>query len=252
MRRTRAIPVLLLHQGGIYKTTKFKSLVYIGDPINAIRLFNDMMVDEIIILDIDASKSCSAPNYELISHLSSEAFMPFAYGGGINTVDHARRILQCGVEKVILNHAIQLSKDLISDCAERFGSQSVVASIDYKKKLFGGYVHYDHVAGKRLNMSVVDAAIAFEKAGAGEIMINSVDRDGTMSGLDCETIHQVAQAVQVPVIACGGAGIIEHLKEAAKNGASAIAAGSMFVFHGKQRGVLINYPNETKLRRYIK
>lgn len=252
MRRTRIIPVLLIYRDGVYKTRKFKNPVYIGDPINAIRLFNDLEVDEIIVLDIEASKQEKAPDYKMIEELTSEAFMPFAYGGGIKTVDHARKILQCGIEKVVLNHAIQNSGNLITKCSQQFGSQSVVASIDYKKKMFGGNNHYDHVSKKTLKTSVVDAALTAEQAGAGEILINSIDRDGLMTGLDVETIQSVSNVVNVPLVACGGAGNLEHLQEAAQMGASAIAAGSMFVFHGKQRGVLINYPKEANLRQYIK
>lgn len=251
MRRTRVIPVLLIHQGGVYKTKGFTHPVYIGDPINTIRLFNDLEVDEIVVLDIDATKKNNSPNFEMIEELASEAFMPFAYGGGIKSIDQARVILQCGIEKVVLNHAIQNNYDLITECADQFGSQSVVASIDYTKRIFGGNVHFDHVSNKPLKTNIVNAAIASEQAGAGEILINSVDLDGLMTGLDIETIKEVSDSVNIPFIVCGGAGNLDHLKDAEQAGASAIAAGSMFIFHGKQRGVLINYPKEANLRKYL-
>lgn len=251
MRRTRLIPVLLIHQGGVYKTSKFKSPVYIGDPINTIRLFNDMEVDEIVVLDIDASKDNREPNYEMFEELASEAFMPVGYGGGIKSVEQAKRILNSGVEKVIINHAAQSSGELIAECASRFGSQSVMASIDYAKKLLGGWKQYDHVTGKLLMLSPLDAAENAEKMGAGEVLLSCVDRDGCMQGLDVELIQEASRRLEIPIVACGGAGTLEHLQQAEAAGASAIAGGSMFVFRGKQRGILISYPNEAQLRQYL-
>ena len=177
------IPVLLIHKGGIYKTIKFNDPIYIGDPINAIRLFNDLGVDEICILDIDASKKNISPNYDIIEDMASEAFMPCSYGGGIKTIEQANSLLQLGIEKIVFNHAVQTSHNLIKQCAEYFGSQSVVVSIDYKKKIFNGNICFDHVKNKTLKISISNAAIAAENAGAGEIIINSVDRDGLMNGL---------------------------------------------------------------------
>ena len=246
------IPVLLIHNGGVYKTNKFKNPVYIGDPINAIRLFNDLEVDEICILNVDASKLNTALNYDVIEDMANEAFMPFSYGGGVKTVDQANQLLKLGIEKIVINHAVQNNNRLIGECAERFGSQSVVVSIDYKKKIFNGNVLYDHVRKKTLQINVVDAAVEAEKSGAGEIIVNSVDRDGLMCGMDVDLIKSVSDVVDIPIVACGGAGNIEHIQKAEESGASAIAAGSMFVFHGRQRGVLINYPKETELQEYLK
>jgi len=251
MRSTRLIPLILIHNGSVVKSIRFTNYVYVGDPINTIRLFNDLEVDEIIVLDIDASKSNKKPDLKTIENLTSEAFMPFAYGGGITSVALAEEILQCGVEKIVLNHAIQNSLSLIAECAERFGSQSVVASIDYKKKIFGGYACYDHVSEKILINSVEQSAISCSDYGAGEIMINSVDRDGMMNGFDAITIQSIAQSIDVPLIALGGAGNLEHVKSAEIAGASAIAAGSIFLFHGKQRGILVSYPKENILRKYL-
>jgi imidazole glycerol-phosphate synthase subunit HisF len=252
VRYTRVIPVLLIHNGGVYKTNKFKSPVYIGDPINAIRLFNDLEVDEICVLNIDASKLNTTLNYDFIEDMANEAFMPFSYGGGVKTVDQANQLLKLGIEKIVINHAVQNNNKLISECAEKFGSQSIVVSIDYRKKLFNGNVLYDHVRKKTLQTNVVDAALMAEKSGAGEIIVNSVDRDGLMSGMDVDLIKSVADVVDIPIVACGGAGNIEHMQKAEEAGASAIAAGSMFIFHGRQNGVLINYPKEEQLSTYLK
>jgi cyclase len=251
MRRTRLIPVLLIHRGGVYKTTKFKNAVYIGDPINTIRLFNDMEVDEITVLDIDASKERREPNYELLEELASEAFMPLGYGGGIRTVEQAKRILNSGVEKIIINHAAQSSVELIPECASRFGSQSVMVSIDYVRKLLSGRRQFDHVTGKLLRLSPIDAAEIAEKMGAGEVLLNCVDRDGCMQGLDVELIQEASPRLEIPIVICGGAGTLAHLHQAETAGVNAIAGGSMFVFRGKQRGILINYPNEAQLRQYL-
>lgn len=251
MRRTRVIPVLLIHKQGVYKTSKFKRPVYIGDPMNTIRLFNDMEVDEIVVLDIDASKENREPNYEMVEELAAEAFMPVGYGGGIRSVQQAKRILNSGVEKIVINHAARSHAELIAECARRFGSQSVVASIDYAKKLLAGRRQYDHVSGELLQCSPLEAAELAQAAGAGELLLNCVDLDGSMQGLDVDLIHEASKRLEVPIVACGGAGTLEHLQQAEAAGASAIAGGSMFVFRGKQRGILINYPTEAQLRQFL-
>ena len=252
MRYTRVIPVLLIHLGGVYKTNRFKNPVYIGDPINAIRLFNDLGVDEICILDIDASKNNISPNYDAIEDMASEAFMPCSYGGGIKTIEQANSLLQLGIEKIVFNHAVQKNHELVNQCALHFGSQSVVVSINYKRNFFNSNLCFDHVKNNTFKISISNAAMAAEEAGAGEIIINSVDRDGLMCGLDVSTIKEVSALVDIPLVACGGAGSIEHIQAAAQAGANAVAAGSMFIFHGKQNGVLINYPNEEQLQKYLK
>jgi imidazole glycerol-phosphate synthase subunit HisF len=251
MRTTRVIPILLIHLGGVYKTTAFSNPKYIGDPINTIRLFNDLEVDEVVVLDIDATKLGGTPNVDMIKEIASEAFMPFTYGGGIKTARQVRDILKCGVEKVVINHAIQYSQKLISECASYFGSQCIVASIDYKKKLFKGVLQYDYLTGRTLDCNPVDASVQCEAAGAGELLVNSVDREGSMEGLDNEMVNQITNAVNIPVIISGGAGKLDNLKSARNAGASAIAAGSMFVYHGKQKGVLVNYPTENQLKKYL-
>ena len=251
MRRTRVIPVLLIHKGGIYKTINFKNATYIGDPINAIRIFNDMEVDEIAVIDIDASKEGREPNYKFIQELATEAFMPFAYGGGIRSLIQAKKIFQSGVEKIIINSSARTDPEFIRLLSKTFGSQSIVVCIDYVKKILTGYRLYDHVASKSISTNLLDAAILYTHDGAGEILLNSVDRDGTLNGLDIDAITMVSSHVELPIIACGGAANLEHMQAAEIAGASAIAAGSMFIFHGRQKGILINYPSEKDLRNYL-
>ena len=251
MRTFRLIPVLLIHNLGVYKTKKFKRPIYIGDPINTVRLFNDLEVDEIIILDIDASKNKTEPNFDFIEELASEAFMPFAYGGGIQTVDQAQKIIQLGAEKIVLNHQAHKNNSLISDCAKKFGSQSIVGSIDYKKKIFSEEMLYDHVSEKILNKTLIDSVLESQKAGAGELMITSVERDGQMEGMDISIIKKVSSLLSIPLISCGGIGSLIHIKKAHQAGAEALAAGSFFVFYGKQNGILINYPKETELEKVL-
>lgn len=251
MRSVRLIPVLLIHRNGVYKSINFNNYRYIGDPINTIRIFNDLEVDEICILDIDASKNSKSPNYELLEDLTSEAFMPFSYGGGIQTTDQAKNIFNLGIEKIIVNYAIQRNLNLIEECSNKFGSQSIIASIDYKKNFFNKKFCYDHVSKKKLNINIKDFVVLVEKAGAGEILLNSVDRDGLMNGMDTDLIQELSLITNVPIIACGGAGNLEHVKKASVAGANAIAGGSMFVYHGNQKGILINYPSKDQLQNYL-
>lgn len=247
MRRTRVIPVLLIHNEGVYKTKKFKDLRYIGDPINAIRLFNDLNADEIIILDINASKSGNSPNLNIIEDIASEAFMPVSYGGGINNKILAGKILRLGVEKIIINNAAQQNESIIKECIDSFGASSVTVCIDYKENYSGMHQLFKHVNSIVTDLSLVDAVIRAEKLGVGEIMINSVDRDGIMEGLDIKNIKKIASTIDVPLVVCGGARTIEDIREASEAGADAIAAGSMFVYLGKLKGVMINYPSDEEL-----
>ncbi len=243
--------MLLLHKGGLYKTKQFKTPQYIGDPINAIKIFNDLGVDEVVILDIDATKEQRGPNYCQLSDIASEAFMPLSYGGGIKSIEDSDKILKIGFEKIVLNSVLKTNLDFARCCADAYGSQSVVASVDYGKRLFYGLREYSYLSKKYSRKEVVSCCVEFEKVGVGEILLTNVDRDGLMTGLDLETIKRVAEVVKIPIIACGGAGKLEHLQAAQKSGASAVAAGSMFVYHGNQRGVLINYPPESELNQYL-
>lgn len=244
-RRIRVIPVLLLRGHGLVKTRRFKDPVYVGDPVNAVRIFSEKEVDEIVILDIDASREGREPNYALVAEIAGECFMPMAYGGGVRTLEQVRKLIRSGVEKVVVNSALAESTRLLTEAADVFGSQAIVAGIDVRRALFGGYSVVVKSASVQTRLALDEHAKQVEAAGAGEIFVNSVDRDGMMAGYDLDLIRRVTSAVSVPVVACGGAGTVEHLVEAVRSaGASAVSAGSMFVFHGKHRAVLINYPKE--------
>ena len=248
MLQSRAIPCLLLKDRGFVKTVRFQNPVYLGDPINIVRLFNDKEADELIVLDITATIKRRPPQYDVIATLTSECFMPLCYGGGVQTIEHMRTLFSLGIEKVSVNTAFIQDPELISRAADVFGSQAVVASIDVKSDWFGGNRVY--TAGGRKNTGLDPTALAkdFERRGVGEILLNSVDRDGSMTGYDLDLIHEVSSAVNVPVIACGGAGTTKDLPAAIAAGASAAAAGSLFVYQGPHRAVLINYPSGQELR----
>jgi cyclase len=245
MLRTRVIPCLLLKGNGLVKTIKFKNPTYIGDPINAIKIFNDKEVDELVFLDITASKEKKGPNFKLISEITTECFMPLGYGGGITTIEQIEKLFNLGVEKVILNSITHTQPELIKKATDIFGSQSIVASIDVKKHwLTKKQAVYSLSGEQSTGYSPIDYAKKMEDAGFGEIIINSIDQDGTMSGYDLALIEAVSKSVKVPVVALGGAGSIDDLLLAKKAGASAVAAGSLFVFQKAHRAVLITYPGE--------
>lgn len=245
MLASRIIPCLLLQNQGLVKTVKFKNPKYVGDPTNAIKIFNEKEVDELIFLDITATRENRQPPFKLISEIATECFMPFCYGGGINSLEDMQAIFSLGVEKVAINTQAILRPSLVKQASKQFGSQSIVISIDVKKDLFGTYKVFSHLRGKVLKIDPVEFALQMEDMGAGELLVNSADRDGTMEGYDIELIKKLTVAVNIPVVACGGAGSIEHFRDAIYiGGASAVAAGSMFVFYGKYRAVLINYPSQ--------
>jgi len=252
MLKVRVIPCLLLKNEGLVKSVKFKKTTYIGDPINAVKIFNDKEVDELLFIDIEATKQGREPNYELISRISCEAFMPFGYGGGITSVDQVKKLARLGVEKVSINACARKNPDIITQAADVAGSSSVVASIDVKKDLLGRYRVFDYSQQKTTSEDPVEFAQLMEHKGAGEIFLNSVDRDGTFSGYDTELIKRVSQAVTVPVVAMGGAGNIHDFAAAVQNGASAVAAGSFFIFYGPHRAVLITYPEKKALKEIFK
>lgn len=249
MLRTRIIPVLLIRNKGLVKTVKFNKGKYIGDPINAVKIFNDKEVDELVLLDIDAGKEKRKPDFDAIQDIASEAFMPLAYGGGITTLDDVKTLFQIGIEKVIINSAALTNLSLITDAAAIFGDQSIVVCIDIAKNFWGKYQIHTHTEQKHGYTDVVEYVKAAEKAGAGEIIINSVDLDGMMTGYDLKLIEKVSQSISVPLVACGGAGTITDLKKGFDAGASALAAGSLFVYHGPHRAVLINFPTQTQLKK---
>lgn len=252
MLRIRVIPCLLLKDDGLVKTIKYKDPKYVGDPINAIKIFNDKEVDELMLLDITASVEGRGPNFEAIRDVASECFMPLAYGGGIRTLEDIRAILAAGVEKVVLNTAALENPRLIAEAAAEFGAQAIVASIDVKKKLFGGYEVMGSRATRKSGLDPVTYAKRVTELGAGEILLSAVDRDGTQQGYDLDLVKQVVDAVDVPVIAVGGAGTVEDFARVCKtSGAAAVAAGSLFVFTGKHRAVLITYPSRDVLVRTL-
>lgn len=251
MLRPRIFPCLLLKDKGLVKTVQFKNATYLGDPINAVRIFNTKQVDELIFLDITATKENRTPNIEFIKKISEECLMPFTVGGGIKTVEDIRLLLNAGAEKVAVNTAAILNPQLVTDAARLFGSQAIVVSIDVKKN-FNQYRVYIQGGQKAMPFDPVQCAIKMEESGAGEIFLNAIDRDGTMRGYDLDLIKKVTQAVKIPVIACGGCGKLEDLKQAVKEaGASAAVAGSFFVFHGNRRAVLINFPSKEELEKIL-
>ena len=248
MRRVRVIPVLLIQNGGLVKSIKFKNHQYVGDPINAVKIFNEKEVDEIAIIDISATKEKRKPNIDQIRDIAGEAFMPLSYGGGITTIEEVKELLYQGCEKVILNSSALDNLDLIKKIANQFGSQSVVVSIDVKKDWFGKYRLYRNNGTKKTDLNVVLFAKKVEQAGAGEILLNSIDNDGTYNGYDIALTKLVAEAVEIPVVAIGGASKVSDFVEVTSKGeASAVGAGSMFVFQRPHQAVLITYPSQEEL-----
>lgn len=240
----RYIPVLLLKDGGLYKTRKFEKETYLGDPINTIKIFNDKLVDELVFLDIAAARRKTAPNIQVLKEIAGECFMPLAYGGGLTSVEQVREVLAIGFEKVVINSAAWTEPAFVPALAQYFGCSTIVGSIDVKRNWLGVEKVFIHGGTEAISMDVVSWARELERRGVGEIMINSIDRDGEMIGYDHDLIRKVAQAVSVPVIAVGGARNVVDLKSViADANASAAAAGSMFVFQGKHRAVLISYPS---------
>jgi len=250
MLRYRIIPTLLLHDKGLYKTVKYsiKKGKYVGDPINAIKIFNDKGVDELIFLDIDASKEKRGPDFNMLKNIASECFMPVGYGGGITTMEQIKQIFQIGIEKVILNSVLLEDLSLLKNASKDFGAQSIVAAVDIKKNLFGKYKVYNSAKQKNIDLDIKKYLQSLEENGAGEIYISSVDKDGTFEGYDIELVKDVTKDIKVPVIINGGAKNISDFSRAIKEcGVSAVSAGSMFVFNGPHKAVLITYPEYEKL-----
>jgi cyclase len=238
----RIIPLLLWKGGGLVKTVRHRNPKYIGDPINAVRIFNDKEADELFLVDIDATRKGYEPRFDEIERIVSEAFMPIGYCGGVRSVDHARRLVRLGVEKVAVNSAAFDRPSLISEIAAEIGSSSTVGVIDVKKPLLGRPRVWSHAGGKVAIADPLDYAIELERLGAGEILLSAVDRDGMMQGYDLDLVGRISKAVDVPVVALGGAGSVQDLRSALSTGAAAAAAGSLFVFHGPHKAVLISFP----------
>lgn len=248
MALKRIIPCLLYDGSGLVKTIKFKNPYYIGDPINAIKIFNEKEVDELILIDINASKQKRQPNFDKIADMASEAFMPFAYGGGVKTYADFERLYELGVEKVIVNSLIQENPNVIRKAITHYGAQAVVACIDFKKNLFGNVNPFSYI-GNKIKFNLLDYAnYLATDLGVGELMLYSVDRDGTWNGYDEVVTQQILNSLQIPIIACGGCGSVDDLKSVLyKTNANAAAIGSMAVYSKKGMGVLINFPERMKV-----
>ncbi|MCX4028821.1 imidazole glycerol phosphate synthase subunit HisF [Endozoicomonas sp. SM1973] len=242
MLRSRVIPCLLIHNKGLVKTIKFQEPKYVGDPINAVKILNEKEVDELVVLDIDATVNNVEPDYELIAHLAAECRMPFCYGGGVKTAGQAKKIIQLGVEKIALSSAAIDNPEVLEQIGQAIGCQSVVVVVDVKKSLFGGYDIYTHNGKRKVKKELVNLVQEFETLGIGELVINSIDNDGVMKGYDLKLADRVRESVSLPITFLGGAGSIEDIAGLVDRfkliGA---AAGSLFVFKGKYRAVLINY-----------
>jgi imidazole glycerol-phosphate synthase subunit HisF len=250
----RIIPCLLVHNRGLVKTVKFKDPKYVGDPINAVKIFNEKEVDELIVVDIDATAQNYEPDYKMIENLAAECRMPFCYGGGIKTVEQAQRIFNLGVEKIAISSAAVVNPSIVSDMAERVGNQSVVVVMDVRKKSLGGkYEIWTYNGTKNTGLNPVEFANEMEKRGAGEIVLNSIDLDGVMKGYDLNLIQKIRNAIHIPMTVLGGAGSLEDIGTVIKqHGIIGAAAGSLFVFKGKYRAVLISYPGKTEKEQIIK
>jgi len=245
MLRSRIIPCLLIQNKGLVKTVNFKDPKYVGDPINAVKIFNEKEVDELIVLDIDATKENRGPNLKMIKNLADECRMPFCYGGGITTVEQAVKIISLGAEKIALSYSALTNINLCQEIGDIIGNQSVVVVLDVKKKkIFGGYDIYTHNGSKKSNWKLNDLISKLEEIGIGEIVINSIDNDGLMQGYDLPLIESIREKCSMPITVIGGAGSIQHIKDLiSKFKIIGAAAGSLFVFKGKYKAVLISYPN---------
>lgn len=249
IRRIRVIPTLLTDsRSRLVKTVKFGKRTYIGDPINAMKIFNTKEVDELILLDIDATADGRRPNFDVIEDIASEAFMPLGYGGGIHSIDDIERLYQCGIEKVILSSCVAERPELIEQAASRFGTQAVVVCLQVKKKLLGDYKIRRRSGSNKLGETPEIAAKNAVESGAGELIVYDMDRDGSYQGYNLDLLRRVSTSVNIPVVACGGARNIDDFKTAVLEGrCSAVAAGSMFVYQSEKRGVLISYPSQAEL-----
>ncbi len=247
MFRPRVIPVLLLKNNGLVKSVKFKQHTYIGDPINAVRIFNDLRADELVFLDIDATAQGRCISPELVKDIGDEANMPVAVGGGIRTIAQIRELIHAGAEKVIINAAAVADPAFIREAAETFGSSTIVVCMDVKKKFLGGVQTWTVNGSKASGRTPIAWAQELEQLGAGELIVQSIERDGTMEGYDLSLIRSVSEAVSIPVVALGGAGKLSDMEQAFTEGkATGLAAGSLFVYQGSMKGVLINYPDKAE------
>lgn len=251
MLKNRVIPTLLLSGEKLVKTMRFDQPKYVGDPINAIRIFNEKEVDELVLLDIDASRSRAAPSYRLIEQIAGECFMPLCYGGGVRDVEQARILFSLGVEKISLQTSVLEETSLVTRIADQFGSQSVVVSVDVRRDWLGRRRIYSAARRGTVRRPWQDHLRKAVAAGAGEILLTAVDREGTLDGMDIELIREATGLTEVPVIAAGGVGSLADIQAAVKAGASAVGVGAFFVFHGPHRAVLITYPKYSELETWL-
>jgi cyclase len=253
MLRTRIIPCLQLIDQALVKTIKFDKYNYIGDPVNTVRIFNELEVDELCFLDIRATVEQREPNLKILAEIANECFMPLSYGGGVKDAEMARKILSIGFEKIVINTEAFEQPTLITQISEHSGNQSIIGSIDVKKNFLGNYKVYSHDGIKNRNIDPVEWAQNLEALGAGELLVTSMDRDGTWNGFDIELTRMISDAVSIPVIANGGAGVVEHIGQVIHKGnASAVALGSMVVYQAKGMGVLVNFPDKNRLSKILK
>ena len=252
MLRTRVIPCLLLKNESLVKTVKFKKYNYIGDPINTVRIFNELEVDELMFLDIFASKEDRKINFKILKDIADECFMPLSYGGNIKSLDDAKKVFEIGFEKVAINSNAYNNLKLIEEIASYFGNQSVIGSIDIKKDFFGKNRLYSHHGKIKQKIDIVKWVQSLENAGVGEILVTSINKEGTWEGYDIELINMITQNVRVPVIANGGCGRVEDIGEVVKKAnVSACAVGSMVVYQKKEMGVLVNFPDRKELEKVL-
>lgn len=251
MLRNRVIPCLLLKGESLVKTVNFKKPGYIGDSINTVRIFNELEVDELIFLDIMATREKRGPNFQILEEIANECFMPLAYGGGLRNIEDAKRIFTIGFEKMAINSYAMENPKFITEIADTFGVQSVIGSIDVRKNMWSKYEVMTHCGTKKQKISPVDWAKKLEDYGAGEILITAIHQEGTWKGFDIKLIEQITNAVNIPVIAHGGGGDLEHIKNTFEVGASAVGLGSMVVYQSEGMGVLVNFPDREELEKVI-
>lgn len=252
MLQKRLIPALLLRDDALVKTVRFDKPSYIGDPVNTVRIFNELEVDELVFLDITATNENRAPNLRILREIADECFMPLGYGGGLNNFDMVQSIFEIGFEKVILNSVMHTRPEFVTEIADHYGNQAVVASIDVKKNFWGNYEVWSHSGKRNTKKNPVSWAQELEKLGAGEILLTSIDREGTWLGYDVQLTKNIAEAVNIPLIANGGAGNLDHIKEVVNEGkASSVALASMVVYQQKGMGVLVNFPEKTSLKQFL-
>lgn len=254
MYRPRVIPVVLIEASGhAVKTQKFKRRIDLGDPVNTVSLFNSFRVDELVLLDVDATRSRRMISLSLLADIASEAKMPFSVGGGIRSLEDIRKVLSIGAEKIVLSSIAAERPQFVREAADKFGSSSIVVCMDVKRSFFGKLGVYAESGRRALPMAPREFALLMEKMGAGELIVQSIDHDGVMKGYDTALLSEISDALSVPVIALGGAGRLDHLLDVyAATQVSALAAGSLFVFQDAERGVLINYPSKDQLRRFVR